>query len=230
MVMFGLCPQTQLTKLSSVDMKMTGFVSVLLVISVTLLFTAKGQSHYNMLNVVERKYVDMAIKSASEKTWPSPMPKNEHFNFQKILGLYVIKPQYVQINLLLKATDCPKASSSSGHKHRSECAFKPRRPYINCVVCSNDFKSADVYIGCVRQKDVKPGNDERLVHCKSHFYGGVSFTECGLVGPALNAVLTPPSRQWQHLCQINSSLPVDTIYLQVALGKVSCGKAAEILI
>ncbi|KAJ8011126.1 hypothetical protein DPEC_G00054950 [Dallia pectoralis] len=146
-------------------MKMSGFLSVLLVISVTLLFTAKGQSNYNTLSEDEKKYVDMAIKNANEKTWVPNMPNNEHFNFHQIIGNSLINSLQVQINLLLKATVCSKASSSSGQKHRSECAFKPRRPYINCVVCNTDSTNTDIYIDCVRQKDVDQVKDKRLDTC-----------------------------------------------------------------
>ncbi|CAB1317907.1 unnamed protein product [Coregonus sp. 'balchen'] len=88
-------------------MKMNGLLSVLLATSAALLFTAKGQENYDMLRELDKKHVDM------------------------------VKGQEFKINLLLKATVCPKASSDSEHKHRHDCGFKPnRRDVIRYDKCS----------------------------------------------------------------------------------------------
>ncbi|KAL0966874.1 hypothetical protein UPYG_G00301240 [Umbra pygmaea] len=149
-------------------MKMSGFLSVLLVTSVTLLFTAKGQSNYDMLREVEKKYVNMVIKYTNDNVkFGHEQLNKEHFNFERI-AKSVIKPQEVQINLFLKATSCPRATQGSEHKHRSDCTFiKNNRPFINCVVCHKDFTSTNPFIDCIRHQDVKTRNDIRDTGCLS---------------------------------------------------------------
>ncbi|XP_041714886.1 cystatin-like protein [Coregonus clupeaformis] len=136
-------------------MKMSGLLRVLLVTSATLLFTAKGQSDYDMLREVEKKYVDMAITYANKNNELQKNDPKEHLNFFRIAGKSVIKAKDVKINLYLKATNCLKARSNSEHKHRNECGFKSGRPYIICVVCNKNISSTDAHIDCVRYKDVK---------------------------------------------------------------------------
>ncbi|KAL0966876.1 hypothetical protein UPYG_G00301260 [Umbra pygmaea] len=150
-------------------MKMSGFLSVLLVISATLMFTAKGQSNYDMLREVEKKYFDMVIKYANDNfKLQKNQPNKEHLNFERRLGEAVIKPQEVQINLFLKATSCPKATQGSEHKHRSDCTFiEKKRPFINCVVCHKDFTSTKAFIDCIRHQDVKTRKDIRNKECSS---------------------------------------------------------------
>ncbi|XP_031662919.1 uncharacterized protein LOC109871743 isoform X2 [Oncorhynchus kisutch] len=130
-------------------MEMSGF----LVTSAALLFIANGQSNYDMLMEVDKKHVDMAIRYANKNSEIQKNNPKEHLNFFKVVGQSEINAREFKINLLLKATDCPKASRDSEHKHRPECHFKSRRPYINCVVCRKDFH--DPYIDCVLDKDVK---------------------------------------------------------------------------
>ncbi|XP_035643440.1 uncharacterized protein LOC118394381 isoform X1 [Oncorhynchus keta] len=137
-------------------MEMSGLLSVLLVTSAALLFIANGQTNYDMLREVDKKHVDLAIRYANKNSAFMKYNQKEHLNFLQVIGQSEIKAREFKINLLLKATDCPKASSDSEHKHHPECSFKSRRPYINCVVCSKDFHdSTDPYIDCVLQKDVK---------------------------------------------------------------------------
>ncbi|KAL0966873.1 hypothetical protein UPYG_G00301230 [Umbra pygmaea] len=148
-------------------MKMSGFLSVLLVTSATLLFTAKGQSNYDMLREVEKKYVDMVIKYANDNVkFGHKQLNKEHLNFER-LAKSVIKPQEVQINLFLKATSCPKATQGSEHKHRSDCTFIKNRPFINCVVCNKDFTRTNAFIDCFRHQDVKTRDDIRNTGCIS---------------------------------------------------------------
>lgn len=149
-------------------MEMSGLLSVLLVTSAALLFIANGQSNYDMLREVDKKHVDMAIRYANRNSAFQKNNPKEHLNFLQVLGKSEINAREFKINLLLKATDCPKASSDSEHKHRPECHFKSRRPYINCVVCSKDFHdSTDPYIDCVLHKDVKKQDNIRYNKCSS---------------------------------------------------------------
>ncbi|KAL0966875.1 hypothetical protein UPYG_G00301250 [Umbra pygmaea] len=143
-------------------MKMSGFLSVLLVTSATLLFTAKGQSNYDMLSEGQKKYVDMVIRYANDNVkFGHKQLNKEHLNFQRIQKS-VINSQEVQIDLFLKATSCPRATQGSEHKHRSDCTFiKNNRPFINCVVCHKDFTSTNAFIDCIRHQDVKTREDIR---------------------------------------------------------------------
>ncbi|XP_045570415.1 uncharacterized protein [Salmo salar] len=156
-------------------MEMSGLMSVLLVTSAALLFIANGQSNYDMLREVDKKHVDMAIRYANKNS-EFQKNKKEHLNFFQLLGQPEINGREFNINLLLKATECTKASSDSEHKHHPECHFKSRRPYINCVVCSKDFHdSTDPYIDCVLQKDVKKQDDIRHNKCSPLQHGGYSI-------------------------------------------------------
>ncbi|XP_036822097.1 uncharacterized protein LOC118936612 isoform X2 [Oncorhynchus mykiss] len=156
-------------------MEMSGLLSVLLVTSAALLFIANGQSNYDMLTEVDKKHVDMAIRYANKNSEIQKNNPKEHLNFLQVIGQSEINAREFNINLLLKATDCPKASSDSEHKHRPECSFKSRRPYINCVVCSKDFHdSTDPYIDCVLHKDVKKQDDVRYDKCSSLLHGGLT--------------------------------------------------------
>ncbi|XP_035643441.1 uncharacterized protein LOC118394381 isoform X2 [Oncorhynchus keta] len=149
-------------------MEMSGLLSVLLVTSAALLFIANGQTNYDMLREVDKKHVDLAIRYANKNSAFMKYNQKEHLNFLQVIGQSEIKAREFKINLLLKATDCPKASSDSEHKHHPECSFKSRRPYINCVVCSKDFHdSTDPYIDCVLQKDVKKQDNIRYDKCSS---------------------------------------------------------------
>ncbi|KAM9427557.1 uncharacterized protein ACWYII_019076 [Salvelinus alpinus] len=151
---------------------MSGLMNVLLVTSAALLVIANGQSNYDMLREVDKKHVDMAIRYANKN---SEFQNNriEHLNFLQVLGKSEINAREFKINLFLKATVCSKASSDSEHKHRPECGFKSRRPFINCVVCSKDFHDSTApYIDCVLHKDVKKQDDIRHDKCTQLQRGG----------------------------------------------------------
>uniref|UniRef100_A0A8C7N4J8 Cystatin domain-containing protein n=1 Tax=Oncorhynchus kisutch TaxID=8019 RepID=A0A8C7N4J8_ONCKI len=150
---------------------MSGLLSVLLVTSAALLFIANGQSNYDMLREVDKKHVDMAIRYANKNSEIQKNNPKEHLNFFKVVGQSEISAREFKINLLLKATDCPKASRDSEHKHRPECHFKSRRPCINCVVCTKDFHgSTDPYIDCVLNTDVKKVICLKTCRTQKYFY------------------------------------------------------------
>ncbi|KAK6302271.1 hypothetical protein J4Q44_G00266260 [Coregonus suidteri] len=159
-------------------MKMNGLLCVLLATSAALLFTAKGQENYDMLRELDKKHVDMAIRYANKNDeLQKSIAKNEHLNFFKVNDQSEVKGQEFRINLLLKATVCPKASSESEHKHRHDCGFKPNRPYINCVVCNKNFHdSTDPYIDCVRNKDVKTRDVIRHDKCSTLLHGAETIS------------------------------------------------------
>ncbi|KAM9427558.1 uncharacterized protein ACWYII_019077 [Salvelinus alpinus] len=147
-------------------------MSVLLVTSAALLVIANGQSNYDMLREIDKKHVDMAIRYANKNS-EFQNNRKEHLNFLQVLGQSEINAQEFKINLFLKATVCSKASSDSEHKHRPECGFKSRRPFINCVVCSKDFHDSTApYIDCVLHKDVKKQDAIRYDKCSTLQHGG----------------------------------------------------------
>ncbi|XP_048858078.1 uncharacterized protein LOC125725295 isoform X16 [Brienomyrus brachyistius] len=121
-----------------------------------LLISTEAQDDYHSLPALYKTAIKLAVEKAHQGT-------HQHMNFYNIQGRPKISNDYIDIEILLRATNCAKSAEPD---HRDDCVFMTNRPFINCRVCSkrsgNDL--TDPSIDCAPQKRVD--EDKRLGLCQ----------------------------------------------------------------
>ncbi|XP_048858067.1 uncharacterized protein LOC125725295 isoform X7 [Brienomyrus brachyistius] len=138
------------------ERKMTRLLVLVLACGV-LLISTEAQQDYHSLPALYKTAIKLAVEKAHQGT-------SQHMNFYNIQGRPKISNDYIDIEILLRATNCAKSAEPD---HRDDCVFMTNRPFINCRVCSrrsgNDLTHPS--IDCVPNRKVN--QDKRRNMCPS---------------------------------------------------------------
>nr|XP_023654935.1 uncharacterized protein LOC111837273 [Paramormyrops kingsleyae] len=145
------CPQSCFS--SSAERKMIRLLVLVLVCGALLISTEAQQDYHGLAD-----HFKEAIKHAVKKVHQST---SHHMNFYTQWKDPKIRSDYIDIEILLRATNCAKSAEPD---HRDDCVFMTNRPFINCRVCStrsgNDL--TDPSIDCAPQKRVDYGKRQKM--------------------------------------------------------------------
>ncbi|XP_048858079.1 uncharacterized protein LOC125725295 isoform X17 [Brienomyrus brachyistius] len=119
-----------------------------------LLISTEAQQDYHSLPAHYKTAIKLAVENAHQGT-------SQHMNFYTQWENSKISNNYIDIEILLRATNCPKSTATD---HRDDCVFMTNRPFINCSVCSrrsgNDLTGPS--IDCVPNQKVNQVSVESL--------------------------------------------------------------------